>query len=95
MRTYELAVVLRGSLTQAEREKLLDKIKSLIHDIKIAKIDSWGEKALSYPIKKESLGFYFLMALEQQGDKAVSFSDLEKKLLAEEDILRHLLVRTR
>lgn len=93
MRTYELALVVRGSLTSPKREKLLDKAKSLLHDLKISKVDLWGEKALSYPIKKESLGFYYLLSLEQNGEKTVSFVDLEKKLLAEEDVLRHLLIR--
>ncbi|MCL4353015.1 30S ribosomal protein S6 [Patescibacteria group bacterium] len=93
MRTYELALILRGSLIKPKRDKLLDKIRSLISDAKITKVDEWGEKALAYPIKKENLGFYFLFELEQADDKPLPLSDLEKKLLAEEDVLRHLLVR--
>ena len=49
--TYNLTLVLRSTLKDADRKKLLDNIKSLFGKAKIAEKD-WGQKALAYPIKK-------------------------------------------
>ena len=92
MRTYELAVVLRPSLKEAERKTLLDTVKSWLQDTKITKEEDWGSKALKYAIKKELTGHYFYMLLETA--KTIP-GDVEKRLLSEEKVLRHLLVRTK
>lgn len=89
MRVYELALVMRSSLSEAERKKLMDSIKDWIKDVKVVKEDAVGQKALSYPIKKESSGFYHFLSLEAETIP----SDLEKRLLANEQVLRHLLIR--
>lgn len=90
MRLYELALVIHPSVTEPERKKLLDTIKSWIKDVKIAGENSWGSKALRYRIKKELTGFYHSMQLETE---KVLPADFEKKLLHNEKLLRHLLIR--
>lgn len=92
MRSYELAVVLRSSLKEVDRKKLVDTIKSWLQDAKITKEEDWGSKALKYAIKKELTGHFFHMVLETAN--AIP-ADLEKRLLSEEKVLRHLLVRTK
>lgn len=87
---YELALVLQGSLSEEKRKKLLEAVKGLLRDIKITKEESIGEKVLSYPIKGKKSGFYFLLSWETNSAVDPSF---EKKLLTNEDILRHLLIR--
>lgn len=89
MRIYELVLVLRPSLKEDDRKKLLTTIKTWIKDVKITKEEDWGSKALKYPIKKELTGFYYDFILE--ADKITE--DLEKKLLTQENVLRHLLIR--
>lgn len=90
MREYELVLVLRSSLTEDKRKKVLDTVKKWLGDVKIAKEDSLGLKALAYKIKKETTGFFSILSLEAK--EAIS-ADFEKKLLAVEDVLRHLLIR--
>lgn len=90
MRTYELVLVLSSSLTEANRKKLLETVKSWLKDVKITKEDDWGSKALKYAIKKELTGHYFDMILETPN--AIP-ADFEKRVLSENNILRHLLVR--
>lgn len=92
MRTYELVLVVRPSLTEAKRKSLLETVKSWLKDVKVAKEDDWGSKALRYAIKKELTGHYFDLMLETE--KAVP-ADFEKRLLNEDDILRHLLIRSK
>lgn len=90
MRVYELALILRSSLSEEKRKKLLETVKGWLGSIKIIKEDQWGQKVLSYPIKKEESGFYTLLSLETETSVPLDF---EKKLFGQEDILRHLLIR--
>lgn len=92
MRTYELVVVVNSSLTEPARKKLLDTVKSWLGDVKVAKEEDWGSKALKYRIKKELTGHFFDFHLET-ADKVPA--DFEKKLLSQDEVLRHLLVRTK
>jgi small subunit ribosomal protein S6 len=82
MRLYELVLVLKTSLSEAERTKVLDAIKD----------EDWGQKPLSYKIKKEAAGVYHMLKLE--GENPVP-ADFEARLLRNDNVLRHLLVRVK
>lgn len=90
MRVYELVMVLRSSLSEAQRKKFVETVKSWLGEVKIKKEDEWGQKPLAYPIKKEIAGFYLFLDLE--AERGIPL-DLEKRLLTNENILRHLLIR--
>lgn len=92
MRTYDLVVVLRPSLKDSERKKLVDGIKTGLKGMKIAKEEEWGQKPLAYTIKKEAAGYYILYKLETEETIPAGF---EQKLLTNDNILRHLLLRTK
>jgi len=92
MRTYQLVLVLKTSLSDSERKKLLDLVKSWLKDAKIVKEEEWGQKPLSYKIKRETEGFYLNYWLESEASIPLDF---EKKLFAQEDVLRHLLIRSK
>ncbi len=91
MRTYELVIVISPELTEEKRKKLLETIKSFLGSVKIAKEEAWGSKALAYAIKKQLTGFYYDFQLEGETFPA----DFEKRLVNMEDVLRHLVVRTK
>lgn len=91
MRTYELIMVTKASLTEPLRKKLVAGVKTLLKDLKIVKENEVGQKTLAYKIKRETNGFYFDFALEGENVP----SDFEKKLLENDNILRHLLLRTK
>lgn len=91
MRNYELVLVLRPSLKEADKKKILDTVKGWIGKLKVTKEEDMGTKTLSYPIKKETSGIYINFMLEGENVPL----DLEKKVLANENIIRHLLLRTK
>lgn len=91
MRTYELVVVLRPTLKDADKKKLVDTVKGWFGPLKITKEDDWGQKPLSYPIKKEVAGVYLDYHLEGENVPA----DLEKKIINNDNVLRHLLIRNK
>lgn len=90
MRLYDVVLVFRSSLTSTQKNKILDTVKKLLGEAKVAKVEEWGKKALAYPIKKETQGDYVILNVEsEEGLKG----DFEKRLLMEEAILRHLVLR--
>ncbi len=90
MRSYELVIVFRTSLMEAQRKKLVETIKGWVKDLKVTKEEQWGQKAFSYPIKKETSGYYLYITLE--GEKGMPI-DFEKRLITNDQVLRHLVVR--
>ncbi|MCL5090473.1 MAG: 30S ribosomal protein S6 [Patescibacteria group bacterium] len=89
MRTYELVLILKSSLPEEKRKKLLESLKKMLGSLKVANEEVLGEKALTYPIKKEKSGYYYILSLEGETIPL----DFEKKLTVQEDILRHLVIR--
>lgn len=91
MRSYELILVTKTSLTDTLRKKLIAGIKTLLKDLKIVKENEIGQKSLAYKIKREANGYYWDFVVEGESIP----SDFEKRLLENENILRHLLLRTK
>jgi small subunit ribosomal protein S6 len=92
MRSYDLVIVVRSSLKDEEKKKLIDTIKSLLEGVKFTKEEEWGQKPLAYSIKKEQAGYYYFLKFESEASVPAGF---EQKLLLNENILRHLLLRTK
>jgi len=90
MRNYQLVLVLKASLSEVQRKKLLETIISWLKNVKVVKTEEWGQKPLSYSIKRETAGFYLNYQLEA---KDLFPLDFEKKLVSQDDVLRHLLLR--
>ena len=88
MNDYELVVILKE-----EGKEVLDKVKKAVTGTggKVVKVDEWGKKDLAYPIKKQKEGVYFLLNLSISADKVGEFN---KFLTTNEQVLRHLLIRT-
>jgi small subunit ribosomal protein S6 len=100
MRKYELALVMRPSLKEADRKKFLETIKEQLGKVKIAKQNDWGQKALAYVIKKEDAGYYIMLELEAEDPKGteqqdVIPADFETRLIRNDSVIRHLLLRTK
>lgn len=89
MRLYELMLVLKTSLSEADRKKLITSVKDLLKGMKVTD-EEMGQKPLAYKIRHELAGFYHLLHIESETGIA---QDVEKRLLNNENILRHLLLR--
>jgi small subunit ribosomal protein S6 len=90
MRNYQLVVVLKTSLSEANRKKFVETVKGWIGDVKFTKEEEWGEKVLAYVIKRENSGFFQNFVFEAKEELS---KDLEKKITASDNVLRHLLLR--
>lgn len=89
MRDYRLVLLLKSELKKDQKEKLLVNLQKWIGEASFDKVTEMGEKKLSYPIKREKKADYVLLSF-----KANSVSpELDKRLVMQDDILRHLLIK--
>jgi len=88
---YNLTIILKSSLKEADKKKLIKKVKDLFEKAKITEKDL-GQKALAYPIQKEVSGIYVNMIIETE---TVATGDIEKILNTDTNILRYLLIRNK
>lgn len=88
MRNYKLIVVLKGDLAKEKKQKMLENIQTWA-GAKDTKVSELGEKKLAYTIKREKKGDY--VALNFNSENIAT--DFEKRLVNQDDILRHLMIR--
>ena len=93
-RTYELGIVLEPRVPEDDAKTICDKYKGLITDsgATVTYVDHWGKRKLAYPIRKYSEGRYFFIYVSADGN--VPWPDIERLLMQDEKVLRHLVVRT-
>lgn len=92
MRLYDLIIVMKPTLSEAQRKKFLDSVKDFLKGVKVASEEDWGQKPLAYKIKHELAGVYHLFKLETESSITPG---VEKRLLNDDNVLRHLLIRTK
>ncbi|MEK7571279.1 MAG: 30S ribosomal protein S6 [Patescibacteria group bacterium] len=93
MRTFELVLVVRPGVKDADSKKLLETVKGWLGTTaKVTKEEDWGQKALRYPIKKENAGHYHQWFIESEESLV---KDFEQRILRNDSIIRHLLLRTK
>mgnify|MGYP001580490727 FL=1 len=82
-------MVLTPDLKKDRKDKLFEDVKRIMGEVSSDKMESLGEKKLSYPIKKERRGEF--VALNFEADNIAG--DFNKRIGIREEVLRHLLVR--
>ncbi len=91
MRTYELVVIIHPDLDDEAVNQAIGKIKGWIEagKGKIAEVQEWGKRRLSYPIQKQNEGLYYFMKLELD---PANNTDLERNIRILEPVMRYMLV---
>lgn len=91
MNAYELTLVLPGK-NKAKEKTYTEKVEKIVKvaEGKVVKKESWGEIELSYPIKKQTAGFFihFILELDSKAVKAV-----DEKLRVDDELLRYLMIK--
>jgi small subunit ribosomal protein S6 len=88
---YELLLIITPDHDENAAEALTNQIKGIIEGGgTLLKVDPWGKKRLSYPIRKRGEGYYVLYIFEC----ASSFvAELNQSLHVIEAILRYMVVQ--
>lgn len=87
MHDYEMVLIFKTEATDIQ-----DQVKKIITELKgkILKENSWGDRELSYSIKKQTKGNYCLLHFSLDPSK---IPELDKSLRLKEEILRFLIVK--
>ncbi len=92
MRRYETIFITPPELPEAEQTELLEKINSLLANLKgdVIKLEDWGIKRLSYEIRKNTRGHYYLLDYLSGPD---TIRELERNLRLNDRILKFQTVK--
>ena len=92
MNTYETVLIASSKLADNSVLDLQKKIETVLkkHQGKITQWDDWGNRKLSYKIKKEHTGHYVCMNYTAS---PTVIRELEQSLEFNEDILKYLTLR--
>ena len=90
---YETVIILRQDLSNAQAQEFVDKTKKELLKAKadISREESWGLRNLSYPIRKNKKGHYFLI---NHSNSSKITQEMERVLRLNENLLRLLTIRT-
>ncbi|MGA2954668.1 MAG: 30S ribosomal protein S6, partial [Thermodesulfobacteriota bacterium] len=92
MRRYETIFITHPELSEEELSELQQKVNSILVSYKgdLIKFDDWGTKKLTYDIRKNSRGHFFLMDYLAGTDL---IRELERNLRLNDRVLRFQTVR--
>ena len=89
---YELVVILRPDIDDAETNSLIERIESIIAENggQLLDRDDWGKRKLAYPISKHLKGHYVLFTFVAPPDLIV---ELERRIRIMDAVIRFLTVK--
>jgi len=92
--SYELMIIFLYDLGESEISKKISELKNFIEENggKVTAEDVWGVRDLAYKIKKQDRGFYYV--LNFNFDDRAKINELNKTLLLDNSVLRHLIIKT-
>lgn len=92
MRSYELVTIISPEMPDEDIPQTIERVGQLIvgKGGTIDKVQRWGRRKLSYPIKRHLEGHYALTQFTLDPNLT---SELESELRVSEDVLKYLLVR--
>ena len=93
MRKYEIMFIARPTLSVEEKKSVITKFSKILTDNKATIINEkdMGQRELAYEIKDFKSGFYYVITLEANDDKAINEFDRQGRNSS--DIIRHLITK--
>ncbi len=92
LREYELTCITRGDLSDSEQEKLIGKYEKILTGDggQVLSKSDWGVKKLSYPIKKQFRGRYYLYDFLGSPE---NLAEAQRLMRIDEGVLRFLSIK--
>ena len=92
MRKYETIYIVQPDLADEDNKSLSAKVQDIIANYKgdLVRLEDWGVRKLSYPIKKLSRGRYIYLRFD---GSAALIAELERRLRLDDKVLRYQSVK--
>ena len=93
MKNYEIMFIVRPTLTEDEIKNVAKKFETILTDngAKVTNTKDMGQRELAYEIKKFKSGYYYVLTVEAEDDKAIK--EFDRLALISSDIIRHLITK--
>lgn len=93
MRNYEIMFIVRPTLSEEDTKKVIADFKKVLTDngATIIGETEMGQRELAYEIKKFKSGFYYVLEVEANDDKAIK--EFDRLALISGDVIRHLITK--
>lgn len=93
MTKYEIMYIVRPDLEESAIKKVNEDFVQILKNngANVTESKELGQKQLAYEIKKYNTGYYFLINLEAENDKAIK--EFDRLSLISGDMLRHLITK--
>ena len=88
-----MVLIFSSALSLEDQKKIVSKVEKYISEAKgkLLSCEEWGKKPLSYPIKKQTEGFYWFLRIELNPDAGAK---LNNNLRLEDQTIRFMLIKT-
>lgn len=92
MANYETLLLLSPELGEEGRKEIMEKLTNVISSEsgEIAEVDEWGMRTLSYPVEKQSRGYYIRLVYSGPGPLV---AELERNIRITDGIYKFLTVK--
>ncbi len=92
MNTYELMVILRGSLDEQTVQSRIEQLTKTVEQLGgvVDKVDHWGKRAFAYEIDHMTEGWY--VVLDLQLDNSAQ-AEIDRQLRIADEIIRFKMIR--
>ena len=93
MRNYEIMFIVKPILSEEDTKKVINDFKKIISDNggTITGENEMGQRELAYEIKKYNSGFYYVLEVSSDDDKAIK--EFDRLALISGDVIRHLITK--
>jgi len=93
MRNYEIMFIVRPTLSEDEVKNVVKEFTSVItsNGAKVTNEQNMGQKELAYEINDFKSGYYFLLEVEANDDKATK--EFDRLALISKNVIRHLITK--
>ncbi len=93
MLKYEIMFIVRPTLSEEDIKKTVKSFEDIITNNGGTVTDTvdMGQRELAYEIKKFKSGYYYVITLEANDDKAIK--EFDRLALISNDIIRHLITK--
>lgn len=93
MRNYEIMFIVKPTLSEDDTKGVIEKFGKILTDngSKITDKMDMGQRELSYEIKKNKRGYYYVYTIEAEDDIAIK--EFDRVALIDANVLRHLITK--
>ena len=93
MRNYEIMYIIRTTIAEDEVKKVAKSFEKVLTDngAKITDVNEWGQRELAYEINDNKSGYYYVITLTANDDKAIS--EFDRFARNSKDVVRQLITK--